>query len=359
MDTTTRHPRAPSASRFRIPQILLLGILVSTASTCGGLRTTPRSPAEDLAWPALSPRVRLVGTIPLDGRLQGRGSKVLGWLGGPQAGSGAVFARPYAVAWDGEDLLVADPEARRLARIRPGGKLSLSPNDLFVSPIGVAVCPSGIVVSDSAGGRVALLGADFKLLRWLAEDLERPTGVACRGERIFVMETGRHRVLVLGEDGSRRSLGHRGEGEGELNFPAAMTVDEKGDLWIGDTLNFRIQHLDADTGKALGSFGSLGDAPGTTPRIKGLAVDREGNLWVSDAHLDQVSLFAADGTFLLALGGTGNDPGELSFPAGIAAGPDRQVAVVDSLNRRLQIFRLLPSPETGGAANPAAGGKAP
>jgi hypothetical protein len=41
------------------------------------------------------------------------------------------------------------------------------------------------------------------------------------------------------------------------------------------------------------------------------------------------------------LGGTGVEPGEFSFPSGIAAHPDGRVAVVDSLNRRVQVFRLL------------------
>jgi hypothetical protein len=43
----------------------------------------------------------------------------------------------------------------------------------------------------------------------------------------------------------------------------------------------------------------------------------------------------------MSLGRTGTEPGEFSFPAGIAAHPDGRVAVVDSLNRRLQVFRVL------------------
>jgi sugar lactone lactonase YvrE len=114
-----------------------------------------------------------------------------------------------------------------------------------------------------------------------------------------------------------------------------------GSLLVGDTLNFRVQRIDLETGAAEGVFGQLGDAPGEMPRIKGLAVDAAGQLWVSDAHTDRVSLYTADGRLLLTLGGRGVDPGRFSFPAGIAAHPDGRVAVADSFNRRIQVFRIV------------------
>jgi len=172
------------------------------------------------------------------------------------------------------------------------------------------------------------------------EGLNRPTGVACAEGRIFVVETGAHRVLVREADGSRWSIGGRGDAAGELNFPTAVAV-AAGSLWVGDTLNFRVQRFDAVSGEALGSFGQLGDAPGQTPRLKGLAVDAAGHLWVSDALLDRLSIYSPQGRLLISLGRPGAAPGELAFPAGVAAHPDGRVVVVDSFNRRLQIFKLI------------------
>ena len=134
--------------------------------------------------------------------------------------------------------------------------------------------------------------------------------------------------------------GGRGAGPGLFNFPAALSL-HAGNLWVGDTLNFRVQRLDAIRGEPVGTFGRLGDAAGEMPRIKGVAVDAAGILWVSDAHLDRVALFRPDGTFLTDIGGKGELPGEFSFPAGLAAHPDGRVAIVDSLNRRIQIFRRV------------------
>jgi DNA-binding beta-propeller fold protein YncE len=267
----------------------------------------------------------------------GRGAFLRRLTGKPDS---PLFNRPYGVAWLGDDLLVSDPAAGRVVRIPSRGKKTKSSSPaLLEGPIGLAVCSSGIVVSDSRSGDVALLDADLKLVRWLARELERPTGVACQDDQVYVAETGRHRLLIIEPDGTVTTIGERGYGLGEFNFPAAIAI--AGDtLWVGDTLNFRIQRISLSSGKALSAFGQLGDSSGETPRIKGIAVDGNGNLWVSDALLDQVSIFNQNGEYLMRLGESGAEPGKLSFPAGVSAHSDGRVAIVDSLNRRVQIFRL-------------------
>ncbi|MGB5814468.1 MAG: 6-bladed beta-propeller, partial [Thermoanaerobaculia bacterium] len=151
---------------------------------------------------------------------------------------------------------------------------------------------------------------------------------------------GRHRLLIVEPDGSTTTIGERGPDLGQFNFPAAIAVADD-TLWVGDTLNFRIQRISLSSGQALAAFGQLGDASGETPRIKGITVDHDGNLWVSDALLDQVALYNQGGEFLMGLGESGIEPGQLSFPAGLSAHRDGRMAVVDSLNRRVQIFRLI------------------
>jgi DNA-binding beta-propeller fold protein YncE len=311
----------------------LLLLVVASGGACGGARVADAPLSSELAWPPGSPRVRLERVVALqkDGGL-GR------ILGGERAAS--ALDGPLGVAWSGDDLVVTEPVAQRLTRVAANGRLSTSPAGEAGTPIGVASCAGGIVVTDGVGGRVALLGRNLRLVRWLAEGLARPTGVACEGDRVVVAETGQHRLLVLDPAGGRRAIGERGGGPGQLNFPTALTWS-RGVLLIGDTLNFRIQRFDAATGRSLGSFGQLGDAPGDMPRVKGVTVDAAGHVWVSDAYLDTVSLYTAAGELLMSLGGTGDEPGRFSFPAGIAAHPDGRIAVVDSLNRRVQVFRLV------------------
>lgn len=334
-----------AARRWGLALLLALGpvplsVLAGACSTGGG---SARAPTGTRAWPPEDPRVRLEAVIEPRPSRPPLGA-ILGSLAGNRERPGLV--RPYGVAWDGDGLLVTDPGAGRLIEIDARGRVVRAA--AFESPIGVARCPEGVVATDSRAGLVALLDSTLRLRRLLAEGLDRPTGVACRKGEIFVAETGAHRIVVLapegGSPGRIRILGRRGDGPGELNFPTSLALD--GDaLWVGDTLNFRVQRLDPMTGEPMADFGRLGDAPGELPRLKGVAVDSQGTVWVADAHLDRVALFQADGTFLLALGRPGSAPGELSFPAGIAAHPDGRVAVVDSLNRRIQVFRRLPRPE--------------
>ena len=343
--------------------ILSLGCTVSTGAL--------KEPAGPLAWPPDEPRIRFEREVTGE---RGRRSRVFARiLTGAVADD--LFERPYGVAWSGDDLIVSDPGAGRVTRISPRSRASHSAPSLFRSPIGVAVCAEGIVVSDSILGKVALLDRQLGLVRWVAEGLDRPTGVDCRENRFFVVETRRHRVLVLEPEGpsparldpaggvpslallpvddeeglraadaawSIRALGQRGAGEGRFNFPTAVRVDP-GSLWVADSLNFRIQQFEPTNGGFVKSFGRLGDASGEMPRVKGIAVDSQQNLWISDAYLNQIALYRPDGTFLMAFGGEGTEVGQFSFPAGIAARPDGRVAVVDSLNKRVQIFSLLPT----------------
>jgi DNA-binding beta-propeller fold protein YncE len=235
---------------------------------------------------------------------------------------------------------VVDPDTARVARIDASGRLSLSPSGLFRQPADVASCSAGILVTDAAAGRIAVLETDLSFRTWLAEDLVRPTGITCDGERVFVVETGSHRILQFVEGRPGPALGSRGTESGQFNFPTSVTVHD-GKLLVGDALNFRLQQLDPDTGRATTIFGRLGNSPGDMARLKGIAVDRRGHIWVADAHLDRVSLYRRDGEFLLSLGGTGSRLDQFSFPAGIAASPDGRVAVIDSLNLRVKIFRVL------------------
>lgn len=253
-----------------------------------------------------------------------------------------LFARPYGVSWMGDDLLVADPARGSLLRIDPQDRVVRSAPGLLVGPIGVAVCDAGIVVTDSIGGSVKLLDRRLRPLHELGSGLARPTGVACAGELIYVVETATHRIVVLDTSGEvRNRFGERGGGVSQLNFPAALAAAGL-DLWIGDTLNFRVQRWRRLDGEFADSWGRIGDALGDTPRIKGIAVDStNGRVWLTDAHLDQLTVFSASGDLLAEVGSPGSQPGQFSFPAGVALHPDGRIAVADSLNRRVQVFRLV------------------
>ncbi len=316
---------------------VILGWLLAAA--CAG--TSRRgSEAPKPSWPPDDPRVVFERVIETEEDL-GRSSffrRLVGQKTRP------LFERPHGVAWDGEDLLVADPGAGRVLRLADDGHIKRTRPGIFEGPIDVVPCLGGVVVSDSRAGRVALLGHNLGFRTWLAENLDRPTGLACLGnDRVAVAETGAHRIVVLNESGVVRRIGKRGGAEGEFNFPVALARFGK-NLLVGDTLNFRVQEIDPSSGRGKGAFGRLGDSAGETPRIKGLAEGPSGTVWVSDAHLDVVALFDLQGRFLMRLGGHGVGDGQFDFPAGVAVGVEGRLAVADAFNRRVQVFRMIDRP---------------
>jgi DNA-binding beta-propeller fold protein YncE len=120
--------------------------------------------------------------------------------------------------------------------------------------------------------------------------------------------------------------------------------------------NHRVMVLDADGNlvRELGRSGEITDTANSTdpsvspglfygPRSIAIA---NGELYVTDTGNERVQVFASDGTFLRAFGGTGSEPGQLLEPVGIAIGPDGLVYVADTGNTRLSVFQQDGTPVT-------------
>lgn len=317
----------------------LRGILAGALLLTGCSSIGPNGSIPELTWPAPpeAPRVRLERVLTTD-RDTGRERGFLDAFAGGSATP--LFERPYGVAWSGGDLVVTDPGAGRLVVIGADGRVKKTPERLLGGPVGIAACRIGFVVTEPAAGRVSVVSPDLSKRETIAEGLSRPTGVACLGPDLFVLETGAHSIWYRKGDGTTGKWGRRGVGGGEFNYPAAIAAAGSL-LFVGDTLNFRVQRIEAGSGEGAGSFGRLGDAAGETPRIKGIGFDARGVVWVTDALLDQVALYDGAGAYLMTIGGAGTGAGSFSFPAGVAGHPDGRVAVVDSLGRRVQVFRIV------------------
>lgn len=322
--------------RFGLLIIPLVSLTLAGCATSGD----PAAPDfTNAAWPEDDPRVRLE-TIVTSDRDLGKRTR-LGWLSGKK--QTALFSRPYDAAWLGDTLIITDAQAGRVIALAPDGTVTRSREGALDNPLFVANCGHGLFVSSPRTGAVYRLDADLKVVEKIADDLEHPTGIGCNGGRTVIAETGRHRLVLTDDQGRIRHLGSRGSDPGQFNFPTAVTLSDH-TIWVGDTLNFRIQRIDDRDPERIEIFGELGDSPGEMPRIKDVELDSLGQVWVSDAHLDMVSLYTMDGRYLMSIGGPGERAGQFSFPTGIAAHPDGRVAVVDSFNRRVQIFRLVPPP---------------
>ena len=258
--------------------------------------------------------------------------------------------RPYSTAQDSTGrLLVTDPgahgvhiydfERRKYQFLKgPRGQQMESPIDLFCD------ANDDIYVSDSERRKIYVFNVRGRFLRTIEGPgpdgfLQRPTGMAFdrSARRIYMTDTLKHQVLVLGTDGSLiQVIGKRGSGPGEFNFPTAVTLSA-GRVYVVDSMNFRIQAFTPD-GKFINTFGQLGNQSGTLNRPKGIAADTDGNLYIVDALFETVQVFDPAGRLLYYFGSTGTSPGQFRLPSGISIDERNRIYVADSQNRRVQVF---------------------
>ncbi len=261
-----------------------------------------------------------------------------------------VIVRPYGLALDKKDnLLIVDTGGRRIHIFHlPEGKYRQIPskkdNLVLFSPIDVDVADNGkIYVSDSEAKKVYVFNQDG-LLETTVGKFMRPTGLAVNSllARIYVVDTMAHQIRVYDSTSGKLlfDLGKRGEGPGEFNYPTNICLDSKGNLYVTDSMNFRVQIFDQD-GDFISSFGTAGDGPGTFSKPRGIGVDSDGHIYVADAEFDNVQIFNSEGHILLYFGTSGSKPGEFYLPAGLLVDSNDRIYVADSFNQRIQVFQYL------------------
>jgi len=262
------------------------------------------------------------------------------------------LVRPMAVVAsdDGRRIYVADPDAGCVHRFDIGKNryrcLTPRPDDGIASPIGLAIADDGqILVTDSLRGSLWQVPPGGKYLEpsYLSATLGQPTGVFWDdvAQHLYVTDTTKQVVLQLDQSGNLiQTIGERGNGPGQFNFPTYVWIDSNRHLLVTDSLNFRLQRFDA-AGRHIKTFGIGGDRPGDFARPKGVAADSMGHVYVVDALLHAVQIFDADGQLLLAVGEHGRGKGQFWLPNGIYIGSDDTIYVADAYNRRVQVFRYI------------------
>lgn len=191
---------------------------------------------------------------------------------------------------------------------------------------------------------VAILNTDTAVVRLglaetaptldLSYSLHRPGGIAIAPNgRLYVADTGRHRVMYFGSDGGMLGgFGGPGEGAFRMRSPHAIDVGDSIAV-VADTGHNRIQvfepggtHIRNLGEKALGLRGP-----------EGVAIDDDGRIWVADTHNHRVLCLDEHGAVLHDIGTWGTFPGQFMEPSGIDAREGR-VVVTDRLNHRVQVF---------------------
>ncbi|MEO8132570.1 MAG: RHS repeat-associated core domain-containing protein [Betaproteobacteria bacterium] len=215
-------------------------------------------------------------------------------------------------------------------------------------------------------------------------------GVATAADgSLYIADYGNGRIRRVAPDGTittvagSADVGFGGDGgpatSARLFSPVDVAVGPDGSFYIADLANNRVRRVGPDgiitTVAGTGEFGSSGDGgPAVAAKLFGpwgIAVSAEGNLYISDSNNNRIRRVGPDGIITTVAGtgvpGFGGDEGpasvaKLSFPVGLALGPDGSVFVADYGNNRVR--RLTPDGRiktvtgTGTAGSSGDGGSA-
>jgi len=267
---------------------------------------------------------------------------------------------PYGMAVDSKNrLYVADQkvgaififntETRDTEMIRNGFEAH------FAMINGLAIDDDDrLFVSDGKTAKVLVFDANHKITAQINQGLVDPLGLAIDTERrlLYVVDTKQDQVLVFDADTLKplRKIGTAGAKHslstaGNFALPTNVALDQDGNVYVTDTLNWRVEIFDAD-GNFISQFGQHCDAIGCFERPKGIAVDGDGHIWVVDTGLSLVQVYTREGQLLAFFGGPGRSLGRFNDPMGIAIDKNNRVFVSEQYPwGRVQQFRYVTDAE--------------
>jgi len=236
-----------------------------------------------------------------------------------------VVARPWDIDHTPGKLYVSDKTIRRILVVdleekrfklvdsRSSGALE-NPGGIFIDSAGYKY------IADRNRGEVLVFDQTDHFFRSYKSDPDfNPTDVVVYGDRIYASDVGTESIKIFDRVSGDviQTIGEQGETEGTFRFPTHLTIDDDGNLFVTDFLNFRVQKFDAD-GNFIRTIGEPGDFPGAMPRPKGIDVDREGHLYAVDSAFEMVQIFDIEtGNPLMPFGKFGSINGGTWLPAGV------------------------------------------
>lgn len=142
--------------------------------------------------------------------------------------------------------------------------------------------------------------------------------------------TGNPRVLKFDKNGKFiKSWGGKGKEPGKFDVAHGLAFDAKGQLWVTDRENQRIQIFDQD-GKYIKELKYAG-LPCS------LDIGRQ-NIFMVNGFAGQLLKLDLEGKVLAAIGKPGKGPGEFGEAHMIAVSPKGDIYVADSVNANVQKF---------------------
>ncbi len=125
----------------------------------------------------------------------------------------------------------------------------------------------------------------------------------------------------------------------DVGRPTGLSVDRDGNILVADTHYHRLL-IYSPTGELLRQIGGIhGLGPGEFGFLTDAVQDSKGNYYISEyGELDRIHKYSRDGRLIQEWGGHGRAPGEFLRPQSLAIDEQDHLWVADSCNHRIQVF---------------------
>lgn len=241
-------------------------------------------------------------------------------------------------------ILIFDKQGKFLGKF---GKKGKNPGE-FEFPSAITVDQEGrIYVLSNKQNRVQIFSPQKKLA-WVIE-VRSPLAATVKDGKLYI--TTDRGVMVGDLKGNLLfSFGIKGRGKGQFNRPTGIAVDDRGNIYVADSMNYRLSAYDKE-GKHLWDVGAPVDPQKAIQSRErkfglptGLTLADDGLLYVMDAFNGEIYMFDTNGKQVGVIGEWGKEDGQFYYPAGIAYMGNELFAVADKFNDRVEVIRI-PSPK--------------
>lgn len=207
----------------------------------------------------------------------------------------------------------------------PNGVAVDSAGNVFVAEVGnrrVRKILNGIITTVAGSGIYGFSGDGGPAVK---AQMEFPAGIAVDGRgNLFIVDSGTNRVRMVSATGIMSTVAGNGtagfSGDGgpavsaELSQPQYLAVDRQGDLFIADTGNNVVREVSASgnisTLAGTGTAGYSGDVgPAASAQLQGpqgVAVDQLGDVFIVDSSNYRVRKVSPTGVITTVVGNGGN-----------------------------------------------------
>ena len=253
---------------------------------------------------------------------------------------------PMDLALGNEFLYVADTENGAIRKYRKNGSPVARWNG-FERPVDVAVAGDSVYVVEFLADRITKLASDGSVIAQWGEygtgngEFDAPSGIAVDSEGyVYVVDFYNHRIQKFTGSGEFvRKWGGEGRGNGNFRYPTDVAISREGEVIVADAYNHRVQVFTED-GDYAGKWGGVGYGisgkwPGWFRLAKAVTVGPRGNVYVADAFNFRVQTFTAGGDLVGEAGKSGPDEQQLKYPAGVAVDTNGDLFVSDFFRNRI------------------------